>query len=154
MTHTVELLDVNPTLADICGLRGAAPVLHGRSLAPLLRDRAAPWTRPAVTQVRRTRKSGSVMGYPLRTERLGYTMWDGGRLGEELYDCQRDPRELDNLAQSSAAAELKEKLWEALQQVLLEPGPCVALSGWLRQQGGPTNSAKTPLPQSTRFRRR
>lgn len=39
---TVQLLDVNPTLADICGLRGAGPVLHGRSLAPLLRDRAAP----------------------------------------------------------------------------------------------------------------
>jgi arylsulfatase A-like enzyme len=38
------------------------------------------------------------MGYSVRTERWRYTEWDEGRKGAELYDYDRDPRELTNLA--------------------------------------------------------
>jgi hypothetical protein len=54
------------------------------------------------------------MGYSMRTERYRYTMWDEGRLGEELYDYQRDPRELRNLAGSAEARDLKARLHDHL----------------------------------------
>ncbi len=65
-TKPVELLDLYPTLADLCGL--ASPDgLEGRSLRPLLEHPStAPWTKPAVTQVWH---SPQAWGYSIRTER-------------------------------------------------------------------------------------
>jgi uncharacterized sulfatase len=97
--RTVELLDLHPTLADLCGLAPPAG-LHGASLRPLLDDPAAKWDRPAFTQVwRQTFPSHSV-----RTERWRYTEWDGGKRGVELYDHDADPHEWKNLAADPAHA--------------------------------------------------
>jgi iduronate 2-sulfatase len=53
-------------------------------------------------------------GYTLRTARWRYTEWDEGKQGRELYDHDRDPKELTNLADDPALAgtvrELSEKL--------------------------------------------
>jgi len=104
--RTVELLDIYPTLAELCGLT-PPPGLEGKSLRPLLDDPHAPWDKPAFTQVWR----GSFPGYSVRTERFRYTEWDDGRQGVELYDYQQDPREFSNRAQdpqyASVVAELK-----------------------------------------------
>ena len=117
--RTVEFLDLYPTLADLCGLKDVPPGLHGRSLRPLLDNPRAAWERPAITQVQRARQSGTpVRGYSLRTERHRYTMWDGGREGEELYDYSADPRELKNLAASPDAAALKKGLKSRLETIL------------------------------------
>lgn len=100
--RTVELLDVYPTLVELCGLRPPPQKLEGASLLPLLAEPAAPWKRPAHSQV--TRKHGrgkdarQVMGYSVRTERWRYTEWDGGALGTELYDHDSDAGESRNLA--------------------------------------------------------
>ncbi|MBL8293114.1 MAG: sulfatase [Bryobacterales bacterium] len=105
--RTVELLDLYPTLADLCGLKDVPASLHGKSVRPLLENPKAAWDRPAVTQVHRNQ----VRGYSLRTERYRYSMWDHGREGEELYDYQSDPRELKNLAKTSGLrAELQARL--------------------------------------------
>lgn len=109
--RTVELLDLYPTLAGLCGLQDIPAHLHGRSIQPLLENPNAPWDHPAVTQVHRNQ----IRGYSLRTERYRYTMWDHGREGEELYDYQTDPRELKNLAgTSSLRAQLKARLEKIL----------------------------------------
>jgi len=91
--RTVELLDIYPTLAELCGL---APhhTLAGRSLRPLLDNPQAAWDKPAFTQVWR----GNHAGHSVRTERWRYTEWDDGRLGVQLYDYQTDPGETRNLA--------------------------------------------------------
>jgi len=121
-SRTVELLDLYPTLAELCNLRETPARLHGRSLAPLLRNPAASWNKPAITQVRRGTGETAVMGYTIRTERHRYTWWDEGRRGEELYDYQKDPRELVNLSGASEAARLKADLQKQLASLLQARG--------------------------------
>jgi len=120
--RTVELLDLYPTLAELCNLRETPRLLHGRSLGPLLRDPKAAWNKVAVTQVQRASGQKAVMGYTIRTERYRYTWWDEGRVGEELYDYQKDPRELVNLASSAEAARLKKDLQQQLAAILKARG--------------------------------
>lgn len=104
--RTVELLDLYPTLADLCGLP-PPHALAGQSLRPLLDDPKAVWTKPAFTQVWR----GSYPGHSVRTERWRYAEWDDGKRGVQLYDYQNDPEELRNLAgdprHAAVQAELK-----------------------------------------------
>lgn len=108
--RTVELVDMAPTLADLCGLPAPARS-DGRSLRPLLEDPRAPWDRPAYTQVLRGGARAGFMGRSVRTERFRYTEWDGGQRGVQLFDLEKDPQERRNLAEdpayASAVAELK-----------------------------------------------
>jgi uncharacterized sulfatase len=90
--RNVELIDLYPTLADFAGL--TPPKLPGVSLRPLLARPDAPWNRPAYTQVERQ----GFPGYSVRTARWRYTEWDGGKKGAELYDHDKDPGEMNNLA--------------------------------------------------------
>ncbi len=100
-----ELVDVYPTLADLCGLPKPAH-LEGDTLAPLLDDPDAPGQPAAWTQQRRgTKKSGFFLGRSVRTDQFRYTEWDDGRRGVQLYDETADPRELRNLADDPAHAD-------------------------------------------------
>lgn len=104
--RTVELLDLYPTLADLCGLTPLHK-LAGQSLRPLLDDPKAAWDKPAFTQVWR----GSFSGHSVRTERWRYTEWADGTRGVQLYDYRTDPDEKHNLAgdpqHAQTMAELK-----------------------------------------------
>jgi uncharacterized sulfatase len=121
--RTVELVDLHPTLADLCGLP-APPGLEGKSLKPLLDDPRGQWDRPAYTQVTRGVPVGttdvvpkgakSLMGRSVRTERWRYTEWDDGKQGSELYDHVADPHEWHNMAtdakHTATVAEMKKLL--------------------------------------------
>ena len=109
--RTVELVDLYPTLADLCNLP-VTQKLSGKSLKPLLLDPDAKWNRPAYTQVAR----GKIMGRSIRTERWRYTEWDGGKAGSELYDEQNDPGEIINLAIKPAYAATVKELSELLKK--------------------------------------
>ncbi len=100
-----ELVDLYPTLADLCGLPANA-AHEGASLRPLLDDPDREWKKGAFTQVTR----GDKMGRSVRTERWRYTEWDGGAAGTELYDQVSDPGELKNLAEDPAQAGTKAEL--------------------------------------------
>lgn len=113
--RTVELLDLYPTLVDLCGLT-PRHTLAGRSLRPLLDNPKGAWNKPAFTQVWR----GNHAGHSVRTERWRYTEWDDGRLGSQLYDCLTDPGEAHNLASDPKYADtvsemrvLIRKNWQA-----------------------------------------
>ena len=95
--RTVELLDIYPTLAELCGLK-APSNLQGKSLVPLLRKPDAGWNKTAYTQVTRILNNQMIMGRSVRTEKWRYTEWDEGRQGIELYDYNNDPDEFINLA--------------------------------------------------------
>jgi len=112
-----ELVDLYPTLADLCGLP-APEGLEGRSLRPLLDDPAGPGKPAAITQVRRGGRQDTFQGYAARSDRYRYVEWDGGRRGVELYDHEADPHEHRNLADdprhAGTVAEMKRLLREAL----------------------------------------
>jgi arylsulfatase A-like enzyme len=96
----VDMMDIYPTLNDICGLP-ARPELDGESLVPWLKDPDLPKQRPAFT----THGFGN---HTLRTERWRYIRYKDGT--EELYDRDRDPMEWTNIAGKPERKELKEHL--------------------------------------------
>lgn len=114
--RTVELLDIYPTLADLCGLE-IPKTVEGKSLRPLLANPQAKWDKPAITQQTRREGGRQIMGYSVRTERWRYTEWDGGKLGTELYDHDADPHEWNNLAHDPKSA----KQIAELRQLLPKP---------------------------------
>lgn len=92
----VSLLDLFPTLVDLCGLPGV-PGLDGVSLRPLLQNPTARWNRPAMTLYGRDNVA-------LKTERWRYIRYADG--GEELYDHRADPDEIHNLAGQEGVVEV------------------------------------------------
>jgi len=84
----VSLIDLYPTLIDMCGLSDKEG-LEGASLKPLLEQPDRSWDRPVVT----TYFKGN---HSIRSERWRYTRYHDG--GEELYDHDNDQMEWTNLA--------------------------------------------------------
>lgn len=106
----VELVDLYPTLADLCGLPLPGH-LDGRSLRTLLDEPQGKWDKAAYTQVTR----GKAMGRTVRTERYRYTEWNEGKAGVQLFDYEKDPTELTNLAGRPDYAEVEKQLRELLR---------------------------------------
>lgn len=125
----VELVDLYPTLAELCGIQPKVK-LDGRSLVPLLSQPAAEWSKPAVTMVVRNpgaagkkAQARMVTGRSLRTQRYRLTEWNHGEDGIELYDYDTDPRELKNLATDPAQAGVVKELRAKLQAHLQVASP-------------------------------
>jgi arylsulfatase A-like enzyme len=90
-TAPVELVDIYPTLLDLCSLPVSTTSSHsleGTSFLPLLEDPNQPWKEAAFSQYQRfisgnktgdtalsAAGSGWGMGYSIRTERYRYTEW-------------------------------------------------------------------------------
>jgi arylsulfatase A-like enzyme len=96
----VSLLDIYPTLLDLCGLP-ARDGLSGQSLVPLMADPDAKWERPAITTHGR-------LNHTVRSERYRYIRYADG--SEELYDHQSDPMEYTNLVDRQAVDAIKEEM--------------------------------------------
>jgi arylsulfatase A-like enzyme len=110
--RTVELLDLYPTLAELCGLPRPQGI-EGHSLVPLLRNPGARWNHPAFTV---TLYQGK-LGKSVRTERWHYAEWEDGRAGAMLFDHTKDPRELKNLAADPAYAKTVLEMKSLLKQM-------------------------------------
>jgi arylsulfatase A-like enzyme len=101
----VGLIDLYPTLTQLCGVK-APDNLQGQSLVPILKDTNTEGRGWALSQVTRgggkDREQNRIFGYSLRTPRWRYTEWDEGKQGRELYDHDRDAKELTNLADNAS----------------------------------------------------
>src|SRR5581483_8440898 len=95
----VELLDIYPTLIEVCGL--SQKKLDGLSLVPLLHNPHAQWTRPAVITFKRGQ-------HAVCTERWRYIRYTDG--SEEMYDHETDAHEGTNLASAKAHARIRQEL--------------------------------------------
>jgi iduronate 2-sulfatase len=111
----VELLDLYPTLTELCGLPTPSG-LEGRSLAPLLHDPTTDWPHVARSVITRTVPElgkGMVTGRAIRTPRYRWVEWTGGPVAEpihELYDHATDPLETVNIAASPAGQRVIDEL--------------------------------------------
>lgn len=85
----VELIDLYPTLAELCDVDPPAE-LQGRSLVSMLRDPSSQGKDVVYTVVTR----GKFLGKAIRTQQHRYTLWP---TAEELYDLNIDPHEEINL---------------------------------------------------------
>lgn len=112
----VELVDLYPTLAQLCDLP-LPKHLEGTSFAPLLQNPDQPWKKAAFSQFLRTGKPPHT-GRSLRTDRWRYTEWHdlrGKPTGVELYDELNDPQETVNLANDPTHAETVKQMAEQLK---------------------------------------
>ncbi len=91
----ISLLDLYPTLAELCGLE-APDHLDGRSLVPLLKNPEAEWESTAITGL--TSKQGLPDNWlpyiSIRNEAGRYIRYKDGQ--EEFYDSNIDPHEWTN----------------------------------------------------------
>jgi arylsulfatase A-like enzyme len=88
--RVVNLMDLYPTLIELCGLPPKAGI-DGRSIAPLLRDPKMPWPYPSITVMGEGNAS-------VCDERWHFIRYQDGT--EEFYDMERDPMQWANLAAS------------------------------------------------------
>ncbi|MBM3497736.1 MAG: sulfatase [Armatimonadetes bacterium] len=109
----VSLMDVYPTLIDLCGL-APREGLEGDTLMPLLADPNALRKAPAVT----TYLQGN---HSVRSERWRYIRYSDG--SEELYDHSTDALEWTNLARDPQYAAVKADHARWLPEVNADPSP-------------------------------
>lgn len=120
----VNLMDIYPTLIDVCGLSPKTG-LEAVSLMPLLQDPKAAWDRPSVMTYLRG-------NHAVRTERWRYIRYHDG--GEELYDHEADPNEWTNVAGDARYADVKKDLARWLPKADAPTAP-TRREGGGRQQG-------------------
>jgi len=112
-TRSVSLIDIYPTLNELCGLEHIA-THDGKSLVPLLRHPSTEWNRPAVTEFLKGNAA-------VRSDRFRYIRYRDG--GEELYDHKSDPHEWRNLADDANHTATKQELARWLPKVWAKPAP-------------------------------
>lgn len=124
----VSLIDLYPTLIDLCGLVGETrknnkgAELDGFSMRPLLANSTADnWQGPEGALTMRfagpaNDKVPALQHWAYRTERYRYILYNDGN--EELYDHQNDPHEWKNLALEVPFQSLKRKFKNAILKQL------------------------------------
>lgn len=119
--HPVSLIDMYPTLIDLCGLPedpnadGNGRALDGHSIRPFLADpENGSWDGPPVAVT--TVGFHDTAHYSARGRRWRYTWCSTGE--EELYDHNADPHEWTNLAGDPAHAEIKNRLHRELMSLV------------------------------------
>ncbi|HBL45404.1 MAG TPA: iduronate sulfatase, partial [Planctomycetaceae bacterium] len=125
----VELLDMYPTLVELCGLPSPGK-LEGKSLVPVLKDPTQSVKPAAYTQHPRPayyKKQPENMGVSVRTPRYRYTEWrnfnTGKVIARELYDHTSDPAENTNIIEHpSDQAEFKKAVQLLEAQFPRKPG--------------------------------
>lgn len=112
-TRIVELLDLYPTLAELCDLP-PLDQLEGTSLNPLLQEPDAQWDKPAYTVWNENGKG--ITGVSVRTEKWRYAEFFGHGAGRYLTDAVNDPHELINLANDVNYKEVVAHLHQLAQE--------------------------------------
>lgn len=98
--RVVSLVDVFPTLAEVCGL-SPQDRLSGLSFRPLLHEPGRRWDRIALTTLKRH-------DHAVRSEHYRYIRYRDG--SEELYDHRDDPMETRNVARQASYRQVARSL--------------------------------------------
>jgi choline-sulfatase len=122
----VELIDLVPTILELCGELAPAN-LHGRSLASLLRDQTSVHREHVIAEYAdnaeamiRTRRWKLIYSAGVRRRMDGYALdRPSGEASVQLFDLENDPHETINLAGRAGHAALVGELTNALADHLL-----------------------------------
>ena len=137
--HPVSLVDIYPTLADLCGLEGDTRKnakgipLDGHSMRPFLENpQSLEWTGPNgalscifayQSDLVQNKKADSWdpanQHWTYRTKRWRYIRYNTNQ--EELYDHDNDPYEWTNLASNPEYAEVKSQLMSEMVELIGKP---------------------------------
>jgi iduronate 2-sulfatase len=111
-SQVVQLLDMYPTLVELCELPKKNNI-EGHSLTPLLNNPNATQDFPAysVTAVQ------NKIGRSVRTKRWHYVEWEEGKAGAMLFEHPADPHELKNLADDANYTKTVEEMKALLQKM-------------------------------------
>lgn len=116
--HPVSLIDLYPTLIDLCGL-SANPnkktngyPLDGYSIRPFLENpKDGTWKGPSVA-LSVVGGWGRTVNFTVRSRQWRYVLCENGE--EELYDHRKDPHEWTNLAKDPKFSDVKNGLLKQL----------------------------------------
>ena len=124
--HPVSLIDIYPSLIDLCSLpkdpnaKGKKQSLDGHSIKPFLTDPDdGKWDGPTVALTAiysQDEEAGQVYHYSVRSKEWRYTLYSND--AEELFDHRNDPHEWHNLAKIPEHKKTKEKLKKTLLNML------------------------------------
>ncbi|OXU14390.1 sulfatase [Sedimentisphaera salicampi] len=126
--HPVSLIDIYPTLKDLCGLKGdtrknsKGAKLDGFSMKPFLENpKSMHWDGPeaAISMIYAGGETGSdpmKQNWSVRTVNYRYIVYRNG--AEELYDHRNDPYEWHNLAELSSSEPILNSLGRKLASML------------------------------------
>ena len=103
-SRTVGLIDLYPTLAELCAL-GDVDYVDGTSLVPLIKNPSFEWEKPTLV-------AWKYQNFAVIKEGWRYIVYRDG--AEELYNRQLDPLEHQNLASNPEFQQVKERLKKAL----------------------------------------
>jgi arylsulfatase A-like enzyme len=112
-TKPAELLDMYPTLLEVCGLP-SNDKLQGHSLVPQLKDASAPREWPAIT-------THNHDNHGVRSEHWRYISYADG--SQELYDMRKDPNEWTNLASDPQYATVIKEHRKWMPKTSAKPAP-------------------------------
>lgn len=111
-----ELLDLYPTVAELCGLQ-VSPHLQGKSLVQTLDDSLAE-VRDMAFSI--SARRGEI-SYLLRNHKWAYIQYDeDAGSGMELFDMEYDSKQYNNLAYNPKYADIVEEFQEKLKNKLKE----------------------------------
>ena len=125
--HPVSLIDLFPTLTELCGLTGDNKLnenglpIDGFSLTPFLKEpKTTTWGGPdgALTMLGVGLNEEEVMKqtYTYRTKQWRYIRYLNGQ--EELYDLQVDPYEWNNLANNQEYLTVKQGMNAKMMEIV------------------------------------
>ncbi len=110
-SQPVSLLDLYPTLVDLCDLERPEH-LEGQSLLPLIKNPSRATGRGVIT-------TQGFNNHAVRTENWRYIRYANGE--EELYNHQNDPHEFTNLARLTEFEPIKQTLAKMLPSKNVKP---------------------------------
>jgi arylsulfatase A-like enzyme len=115
----VELMDLYPTLVELCGLRMPGVVLEGHSLKPLLAGNTHRWRGHAISYNYNKKLKG--LDRTIRTKRYRYTEKADGS-PSECIDYESDPYEWKNRVGDPEFEEVEAALRKALRERIESKG--------------------------------
>jgi N-acetylglucosamine-6-sulfatase len=117
--------DIAPTLLELAGGR-PGPHIQGLSLLPLFKNQKRAWRKSILIEYWAEQALPWLVGMSykaVRTDRHKYIRWlnrSANGDSTEIYDLERDPWELKNLAGSRSAAALRARLQRDLKRLVAE----------------------------------